>query len=61
LLRLAPHHTLSCPTQYCLVPPLLLATLQTHEEVLRLLLAAAPRLDAMQLSNYLTRTLNSSK
>lgn len=35
--------------------------LQTHEEVLRLLLAAAPKLDAMELSNYLTRTLNSSK
>lgn len=34
---------------------------QTHEEVLRLLLAAAPRLDAMELSNYLTRTLNNSK
>ena len=34
---------------------------QAHEEVLRLLLAAAPRLDAMQLSNYLTRTLNNSK
>ncbi|KAI3429855.1 hypothetical protein D9Q98_010166 [Chlorella vulgaris] len=34
---------------------------QTHEEVLRLLLAAAPKLDAMELSNYLTRTLNSSK
>lgn len=35
--------------------------LQAHEEVLRLLLAAAPRLDAMELSNYLTRTLNNSK
>lgn len=35
--------------------------LQTHEEVLRLLLAAAPKLDAMELSNYLTRTLNNSK
>lgn len=34
---------------------------QTHEEVLRLLLAAAPKLDAMELSNYLTRTLNNSK
>lgn len=34
---------------------------QAHEEVLRLLLAVAPRLDAMQLSNYLTRTLNNSK
>ncbi|PRW60598.1 Negative elongation factor B [Chlorella sorokiniana] len=34
---------------------------QAHEEVLRLLLAAAPRLDAMELSNYLTRTLNNSK
>ncbi|PSC68506.1 Negative elongation factor B [Micractinium conductrix] len=34
---------------------------QTHEEILRLLLAAAPRLDAMELSNYLTRTLNQSK
>ncbi|KAL4437410.1 hypothetical protein ABPG75_004549 [Micractinium tetrahymenae] len=34
---------------------------QAHEEVLRLLLAAAPKLDAMELSNYLTRTLNNSK
>lgn len=34
---------------------------QTHEEVLRLLLAAAGKLDAMELSNYLTRTLNNSK
>ena len=49
LLRTAP---LRCCTA---VPP------QAHEEVLRLLLAAAPRLPALELSNYLTRTLNNSK
>jgi hypothetical protein len=34
---------------------------QVHEEVLRLLLAAAPQLDAEKLGKYLTTTLENSK
>lgn len=34
---------------------------QVHEEVLRLLLAAAPRIPVLQLSNYLSTTLAASR
>lgn len=34
---------------------------QVHEEVLRLLLAAAPRIDLLRLANYLHTTLANSR
>lgn len=41
--------------------PKLLARPQVHEEILRLLLAAAPRLDAAQLGRYLQSALQNSR